>query len=257
MKKLIINADDFGWDAETAGATIALIERGWVTSATIMTGRQASELAMDYARSASRGVSFGLHFNIVDGQAPCSSSPGSLLGADGCFRPSHSQRLRALFGRLRPGDNAAELRAQLSVLRDHGVRIGHLDSHGHLHKFPAVARAIRQVIEEFGIKKVRRPQNLYRSRSVRDMLDYYCALRFPAYITTDHLCMPDGVDSQWLRDLSTFLPEGITEMGIHPGRVDGWRRRETEAFFAFGPEVLSAAGIELISYDQLDDKGRG
>jgi len=257
MKKLIINADDFGWDADTTNTTIALIERGWITSATIMTRCEASELAMDYARVAGSRVSFGLHFNIVDHHKAYLAAPNSLVDSDNRFRPSHRQRLAAMLGRLRRSDIAAELRAQLSELKRHRVRISHLDSHGHLHKFPAIAQAIGPVLTEFGVVKIRRPQNLYTRRSFRDVLDYYCALRFPHYVSTDYFWTPSHGESAWLSDLHHFLPEGTTEIGIHPGQAEAWRRSEIEAFFSSDPKALNSIGIELINYHQLTRQREG
>jgi chitin disaccharide deacetylase len=193
----------------------------------------------------------GLHFNIVDGHPPHSAAPRSLLSSDGRFRSSDAQRLAALLGRSRAEDIARELRAQLSILRDRGVRISHLDSHGHLHKFPAVARAIQPVLREFQITKVRRPQNLYRHRSFRDVLDHYCGHRFPHFVTTDYLYALEPGEGDWLLEFLTFLPEGIAELAVHPGRTDAWRRFETEPFFRHGPKVFRDAGVELVSYNDL------
>ncbi|MGZ3240173.1 MAG: ChbG/HpnK family deacetylase, partial [Burkholderiaceae bacterium] len=49
VKQLIINADDFGWDIDSCKATIDCMETGSVTSATIMTGRPATDMACEYA----------------------------------------------------------------------------------------------------------------------------------------------------------------------------------------------------------------
>lgn len=51
MKKLIINADDFGFDAHTVEWTIKGFERGALTSATIMAGMPATDLAISFAKA--------------------------------------------------------------------------------------------------------------------------------------------------------------------------------------------------------------
>ena len=254
MKQLIINADDFGWDAETVDATIALFDRGLLTSATIMTGFEATKRAIEFARTAPDTWSFGLHFNIVDGHLPCSKTPNSLCTKQGMFRWSHLQRLAALFGQLRASDIAAELRAQLAILKQMGVRISHLDSHGHLHKFPTIARAIKPVLEEFGVARVRRPQNLYMTRSFLDVLDRYCETRFPPFVTTDYLFMAEGEDHSWLEGFVSALPEGVTELGIHPGRAESWRNTQTEPLLNYDIAQLQKQGIDLVSYRELGGK---
>ena len=48
--KVILHADDFGFNEETTRATIECFERGVLTSATIMVNCEASEMAIDYAK---------------------------------------------------------------------------------------------------------------------------------------------------------------------------------------------------------------
>jgi len=251
VKQLIINADDFGWDVDTVDATIALFEEGKLTSATIMTGREGTKRAVEFARTAPKSYSFGLHFNIVDGHPPCAERPNSLCGSEGNFRSSNQQRLAALFGRLKASDIAAELRAQLSIMREMGVEISHIDSHGHLHKFPAIAHAIAPVLEEFCICKVRRPQNLYDSFAFSNVIDIYCDKRFPRFKITEYFFMTDNQDGKWFADLVPRLKNGVTEVGVHPGRAETWRCIQTESLKKYNIDDLAHEDIQLISYHDL------
>jgi predicted glycoside hydrolase/deacetylase ChbG (UPF0249 family) len=252
IKRLIVNADDFGWDDDTLETTIELIERGLVTSATIMTGRPASSRALDYAKRAGKFVSFGLHFNIVDGHLALNSTRNSLVDNQGCFWPSHRQRVAALFSRFNTADIAQELRAQLAVLQQAGVAISHVDSHGHLHKFPVVAHAMVAVLKEFGITKMRRAQDTYRLRSITDVIDAYCALRFPKTVmTTDHYYALDHVHEDWVDKLADVLRPGITEISVHPGRSEDWRRFECAPLQKRGQEDIRALGVTLMTYNDL------
>lgn len=51
MKKLIVNADDFGFDDETVDWTIKGFEAGKITSATMMAGMPATERVVEYAKA--------------------------------------------------------------------------------------------------------------------------------------------------------------------------------------------------------------
>ena len=71
MRKLIINADDFGLDEHTVEWTIKGFDCGALTSATIMAGMPATELAVEYAKRHPK-FSFGVHFYLVD-ESPISN----------------------------------------------------------------------------------------------------------------------------------------------------------------------------------------
>ena len=248
MKRLIINADDFGWDVETTSTTISLIQRGIVTSASIMLGRPATEMALKYARSrAGDKISFGLHLNIVDGMLPVSHQPHSLVNRTGSFRRSHYQRIAALFGRLRASDLEQEIRAQLDLLLESGICPTHVDSHGHLHKIPQIARVLSEVLKEYDINYVRRSQNIYHGHSLSDFLDTYSAWRSPKFLSTDYFYAPNG-RGDWLQQFIGDLPVGTTELGVHPGNAEEWRRVETVPLSQIDPDSFARQGIELISY---------
>ena len=51
MKRLIVNADDFGFDDETVDWTIKGFELGKITSATVMAGMPATERVVEYAKA--------------------------------------------------------------------------------------------------------------------------------------------------------------------------------------------------------------
>lgn len=65
MKKIIVNADDFGLDAHTVEWTIKGFERGALTSATIMAGMPATDEAIAWAKGHPE-FSFGVHLYLVD-----------------------------------------------------------------------------------------------------------------------------------------------------------------------------------------------
>lgn len=251
MRNLIINADDFGWDADTVDATIALIDRGVVTSATIMTDMPATTQAMAYAAKASSGASFGLHFNIVDGHTPGGAGTRNLTRADGAFRNSHQQRLAALFGLLSASAIQSELRYQLQTLKDAGVTISHVDSHGHLHKFPSIARAMKPVLAEFGITRMRRSQNLYVRKTALDVIDRIAETATRGMITTDHFVTVPATPSDWLSTVLDLIPQGVTELGVHPGGLEAWRAHEAGPLRSLTRADLAARGFRLQSYDQL------
>lgn len=253
MRDLILNADDFGWDVDTCDATVACFEAGLLTSATIMTGRPASQAAYDYARANRGRFSFGLHFNMVDGHEPHAGRPSSLCNRDGRFRPSHRQRVRALAWMLSEDDIAREFRVQLEELRDNGVEVTHVDSHGHLHKFPVVIRALRRELERAGLQWVRRAQNFYFAPNPRQaVMNNYCQLYFTGLRHTHYYGAINHDDSEWSVRLPELLRDGVTEISVHPGYAESWRKCETDPLVnpAQLRRALLRAGIRLRRYGQ-------
>ena len=228
-RQLIINADDFGWDEDTCKATIECMELGTVRSATIMTGRPASAMACDYADRNVHRFSFGLHFNIVDEHVPLCRDLRTLVDRrTGTFPASGHQRLKALRWGFDGLEVQRELRAQLHVLKQYGVRVSHLDSHGHLHKFPSMIKAIDPVLRSLGILRVRRPQNIYGPGAslITRGINAICTPSFAQLRTTDHLLTVTSYADSWFRALLAMLPIGSTELAIHPGRIEKWRSQE-------------------------------
>ncbi len=109
MRRLIVNADDFGF---TAGVNRAIVEahtRGIVTSSTLMAKGRAFEDAVRLAQSVPH-LSVGCHVVLIDGtpvldakQLPSITSAHS--NGDRFRDGLQSFAARALAGRLDPGRN--------------------------------------------------------------------------------------------------------------------------------------------------------
>ncbi|MDR0940068.1 MAG: ChbG/HpnK family deacetylase [Mediterranea sp.] len=233
---IILHADDFGYDEETTKATIELFDEGALTSATIMPNMPATALAIEYAKNHPE-FSFGVHLTYVDGLLPLTPAYQirTLVDDYAQFLPSREVRKKALTLRIRSGEIVSETMNQINRLRNSGVEISHLDSHGHLHKFPAFLLAMREVVKRTGIYKIRRVQNMFVHRPtislsgiLNSLFNMYIAKNFE---TTDYFYMPaNQMDIFWgeaiNRQMESLRPEATIEIGVHPGHVDAWRSDE-------------------------------
>ena len=234
--QVIINAADFGFDSDTDDATMRSFNRGMLTSASIMANMPNTEEALKFA-SAHPEFSFGVHltYTLTVNEQPLSDASliPSLMEKDGRFMKANKLRLAALVGRVSVADIIRETRAQISRLRDYGISVSHVDSHCHLHKFHKFQEALRQILPTFGIRRVRLLQNIYtRTPMLRPTfwITYGSNARLrQCFATTDYMFMPDpSGDSDWPDRLQRKLVgEGTLEVGVHPGRSDEWRHRET------------------------------
>ena len=117
MKRLVVNADDLGYDPEIDRGIFEAHRRGIVTSATAMVETPFSESAL---RAAPRSLGLGLHA-VLD--------PGS-------WRAEGEASLRRQIERFR-------------ALR--GAEPTHLDSHKHAHARPPILDAFAAVASELGL----------------------------------------------------------------------------------------------------------
>ena len=262
--KVILHADDFGFDKDTTEATIELLEEGSLTSASIMATMPAVDDALDYA-AAHKEKSFGVHLTYVDGlKSAYREQESSLLDAKGLFYPSNDVRKKAIKLSLRKQDIVEESLAQIEIVKKAGIEISHLDSHGHLHKFPSFLLALPEIKMRSGIERVRRVQNVfihYPRLSPSTILNRCFDLRISRTCrTTDYFYMSaNSMDTEWAEsiiDQMNRLPEhAIIEIAVHPGKADTeeerWRISEYKDIRVFASLLRKQGKHQLITWKEV------
>jgi predicted glycoside hydrolase/deacetylase ChbG (UPF0249 family) len=144
MRRLIVNADDFGLnDAATDGIAECFL-RGTVTSTTLMVNAPAEGRAAQFAVEHPQ-LGVGLHFNLTWGR-PLSARQDvtALVDANGQFWQRNALAKRMLLGKVPQAQVKAELAAQLARFRELGLQPSHIDSHQHVHAFPDVFHVLAE-----------------------------------------------------------------------------------------------------------------
>lgn len=244
MAKIILHADDFGYDKDTVQATIDCFERGALTSASIMATCGCAPMAIEYAR-AHPEFSYGAHLTFVDGLQPATSC-GSLLDGGGRFGPSDAVRRKAMAFGYDTEDIVNEIKGQMKIIEEGGVRLSHLDSHGHVHKFPSFLMALKQIRKTVPSLRVRRSQTLFIDpqkfgpvKVLNTWFDRYIVCNFK---TTDVFYMPASrMDTGWAKKvlgmIGQFSDDAVVEVGVHPGYCEEWRRHEYDDMMEFAALV--------------------
>ncbi len=290
MRRLIINADDFGLTSGVNRAILEAHEQGVVTSATLMANAPASGGAVELAHSAPR-LGVGCHVVLVDGSPVLSAlkipslvrSKGRTAD-DACFRDGLSWfAALAILRRLVPEEVEAEVTAQIRKLQSAGITLSHLDTHKHVHVFPQVLRAVLRAAKACGVRALRNPfaplraiWSAERSASWKRRIEgaglHGLAGGFQRAVRQAGLITPDGtfgivatgaLDERLFRSIVQHLPEGTWEFVCHPGynddqlqsvrtRLRQSREHELRLLTAAATrELLASQGIELISYREL------
>lgn len=263
-QKIIINADDFGYDQDSVLATIECFRAGALTSATIMPKMPATELAIKFARENSQHA-YGVHLTFVRDtvESPVADPRliPALLDDKGEFFPSHQLRLRALLGSIPVDQLCIEISAQIECLVDSGVPISHVDSHGHLHKFKPFVQALAETLPRYGLSRVRNVQNQYTVTPLKSptywMGPYWRRRIMDHFVTTPHFFMDTNAnDPQWIEKILTRPLNGVLEVGFHPGSPlhgESWRNNERLACLAFAVEARKRH-VSFISWKDISNQ---
>jgi len=285
VRRLIVNADDFGL---TPGVNRAIIEAhsgGIVSSATLMANATAFDDAVQLAK-ATPNLGVGCHIVLVDG-TPLSDSrrvPTLIGGTDSQFEKSIGAfAFRTVRGKIKPDEIQTEAVAQIQKVQAAGVAISHIDTHKHTHIFPRILVPLLKAAKACGVKAIRNPfgrvafselatrPKLWKRYGQLMLLNPF-ARQFLQSVQSEGILTPDGclgvaatgvLDEALFQSIVENLPEGTWEFVTHPGYNDSdldrvatrlRQSRERELRLLTSPGVredLARQGIELISYRDL------
>ncbi|MGA2333908.1 MAG: ChbG/HpnK family deacetylase [Terriglobales bacterium] len=291
MRRLIVNADDFGL---TAGVNRAIVEThigGVVSSATLMANGARFDDAVTAARSAPN-LSVGCHVVLVDGTPV--SPPGALdtlvairsAEPDKFYSSLSAFAARAMLGGFDRDQLVAEITAQIRKIQATGLQVTHLDTHKHAHIFPEVLTALLRAARMCGVRAIRNPivpvkalpagqfkrkPHLWKRYGQVRVLHTFSG-QFHQRTKRAGLVTPDGVlgvietgslGISLLRQTLANLPEGTWELVCHPGYNDADLRavhtrlldsREEERRLLTSAELrqfLDEQKIRVISYREF------
>ena len=253
MRRLIVNADDFGLTAGVNRGIVEAQERGIVTSATLMANSQAFAEAARLARALAANnarFSVGCHVVLLDGEPLLPADRVASLLQPGTQNGSRQFRVKlnnfviaSFRNQLNPAEIEAEASAQFGRLQSAGVRPSHFDTHKHAHMFPAVLRPLLRAARECGVPAVRNPfgrvwplpmgellrkRKLWRRLAELNVLRNFAA-RFRREVQAHGLRTTDGslavlvtgfLDLKLFTAMVDSIPEGTWEFVCHPGYND-------------------------------------
>ncbi len=280
LKRLIVNADDFGLSPGVNRAVELAWRDGILTQASLMSGGGAFDEAVDIARR-NPGLQIGLHLTLVQGTPvlPPEQIPG-LLGADGCFPGNPvAVGMRLFFDRAIRAQLRAEIEAQILKIKETGLPLSHIDGHLNIQMHPTVFELLQELmplhgITSFRITRERLRHNLTHDRSRvagkaverlifgalsnhaqpdLQRLNIVCAAEVKGLLNSGRMT------EAYLLAILEHLDPGLTEIYFHPGclpdaeisrRMPDYRHVD-ELQALTSPQVrqrLQELGISLCNY---------
>ncbi len=227
---LIVNADDFGLSPGVNRGIIECAERGILTSASLMVRWAAATEAANYAKQ-NRKISVGLHVDL-----------GEWVLHHGEWEP-----LYKVVDTEDPKSVENEIIHQVTEFRRLlGQNPSHLDSHQHVHRSEPARSIMLKLAQD-----LRLPLRESDPR-VRYCGDFYGQ-------DAQGRPLPDAISIANLRRILNSLPEGVTELGCHPGYDDGlktpYRTERAEEVRVLCDHVmrahLNALQITPVSFNEL------
>ena len=225
----MVNADDFGYGPGVNRGILEAVDRGIVTSASLMVNTPGTLEAVSAWRVRPH-VSLGLHVNFTD-------------------------EARRLVEFDDPTVCRTELRRQFDRFADLvGRTPTHLDSHQHVHRRPACLPSFLELAAETGIPLRDQPPVVYKGGFYGQWV----------YGVADPTKVSYAALNAILRD--ELVGAGLWELGVHPGRYDSGesyvyhRERELELETLTDPRaraLLVELGLDLVSYHQVGRGGDG
>lgn len=239
-KTLIVNADDFGRSSAINKGIIEGHRNGIITSASLMTDREAFEEAVALAK-ANPALGIGLHLDL-DAFFNVQHGVGRLLGYKDPAVP-----LQAI---------VKETERQIQKILATGLKITHLDGHHHSHLRPELIATIAALTAKHRIPVIRYFRGFYEglypgvpTEWVVDVLR-----RFGLQFTDTFFAGWEAVESS-LPGYSYFdlsKPFQVAELMVHPGVGEPWR--EQELSLCVSQEIrgkIAAANVTLQTFQSL------
>lgn len=287
MRRLIVNADDFGLTPGVNQAVVELHRAGALTSATLMAStshfQQAAALAQ---QNPSLGV--GCHVVLVDGTPV--SPPETIrtlldpLSRVPAFRTSLPQFVQdLLLGRIDAREMQMEAEAQIRRVQSSGVSVTHIDTHKHTHMFPRVLEPLLRASAACGVTRIRNPfepewsvratpqagtMRRLEVRLLRTMRQKFLTLTHEYRIATTGGCLgvlaTGTLNAKSIEAILDPMPEGTWEFVCHPGYMDAelratrtWltdsRAVETQALLdTLGQSATKHADMILTNFGNLN-----
>jgi len=201
MKKLIINADDFGYRESVNKGIIYAHKNGLVTSASLFVEKEATANAVTLAKE-NPSLGIGIHLDL-----------------DKFFEVDHSQGaiIRMINPKPSPDEFYAETKRQIEKFLSFGLTPDHLDSHHHGHLHHEIFHKICEAASEFKLKAIRLFRHNELNSENYDRCKDVCKQHNINHV--DHF-----IEGWYWGNVDE--PYQIAELMTHPGYGELWREAE-------------------------------
>ncbi len=271
LRRLVVNADDFGRSDEINAAVIRAHREGILTSASLMVNEPACAAAVALARENPR-LGVGLHLTFLSGRSALRHDqiPGLVNERNEFTQNPVRAGFRYFFQRGLREQLRAEIRAQFQRFAATGLKLDHVNGHLHLHLHPVIFGLLMEEAAGCGITRMRLTRDPFRLnlrlapghlwyRAQHALIFHSLARRARPELAGRGIAYTGAVfgllqnarvDENYVLNLLPELPAGDSELYSHPSLREF--RHEFEALVS--PRVVDlvkAQRIQLVRYQDL------
>lgn len=201
MKKLIVNADDFGYREGINKGIVYAHQSGVVTSASLFVEKEGTDEAVRMAKELPN-LGLGPHIDL-----------------DKFFSIDH--HLGVILEMMNPHPGAdvirGEIRRQLDKFHSFGFKADHADSHHHSHLHPEIFPVFCEVAREYKVPVVRFFQKFYNDAAAYEAMKK--VLHQNGLVFFDHF-----IEGWYWGNIDESYE--TAELMTHPGYGELWREAE-------------------------------
>jgi predicted glycoside hydrolase/deacetylase ChbG (UPF0249 family) len=246
---LIVNADDYGLTPAVSTGILRGLRDGVITSTSVLVLGSGFSRSVGWLRDEG-SVGIGVHLALVGEDPPLCSAADipTLVDRRGRLPRSWRQLLpRVMTKRIDLADVERELSAQITVARDAGLVLDHLNSHQHVHMFPGLREVVIDLAHRFDIPAVRVTR--MRSRGPVGRMMRRLGATLERELQADGIAFPEaaaGLDEAGRFDEQSLLAAldhfagldvASIELSGHPGEADDDERHRYRWGYEWGAEL--------------------
>ena len=161
IKKILVNADDFGFSRGVNQAILRAHRDGFLTHASLMANTEYFDEAVNEIVPEVPNLKIGVHITLTCGNA---LSGENILAQNDRLNWTFVKLLllRKTSKVLRSLEE--EIESQILKIKNSGIEISHIDGHEHVHIIPSINSIVRKLARRHGIPRVREiNENVFES----------------------------------------------------------------------------------------------
>ncbi len=236
---LIVTADDFGLHPAVNEAVEQASRRGLLSAASLMVAGPAAADAIARARGLSR-LRVGLHLVLADGRAALAPELiPAIADRDGHMDARMFARGVKFFAvPAARRQLEAEIREEFAAFARTGLELDHVNVHKHFHMHPTILAMIIRIGREYGATAIRLPDEpLWFAAQMGPRASTFGAGLLKPWVMlmrrrlaaarlfhNDQLfgiACSGAMDEATLLAILGNLPDGVTEIYLHPATLSG------------------------------------